>query len=158
MKRPIATIAAATAITVALPLVMVSEGLRTDAYLDPVGIPTICFGETLGVELGQSKSKAECTQMLAPRLEGFLKQMRSCTKGDMPVKTEAAFLSFTYNLGPGIYCRNIALKRWNMGKKVQACEAMMLYTKAGRPLRVLPGLVTRRLEERDLCLDGLRGT
>jgi lysozyme len=28
------------------------EGLRTRAYLDPVGIPTICYGHTNGVMLG----------------------------------------------------------------------------------------------------------
>ncbi len=28
------------------------EGLRTIAYRDPIGIPTVCFGETAGVKLG----------------------------------------------------------------------------------------------------------
>lgn len=146
-------LAATAAVAIALPLLMTSEGLRTDAYLDPVGIPTICYGETLGVELGQSHTVEECERMLADRAEGFLTAMRNCTTVPLPAKTEAAFLSFTYNLGEGVYCKNMARKRINKGKVKEACEALSLYNKAGG--RVLPGLVTRRAEERKLCLEGL---
>ena len=142
-------------LAISLPMVQDHEGLRTNAYLDPVGIPTICFGETLGVKLGQTKSVSECQEMLKPRLQGFLEQMRACTSVSLPAKTEAAFLSFTYNLGPGIYCKNMAQKRINKGNVRGACEALKYYTKAGQPLRVLPGLVKRREEERALCLQGL---
>jgi lysozyme len=149
-------VALAAAITIALPMVEHHEGLRTNAYLDPVGIPTICFGETLGVKMGDRKTVQECQDMLAPRLQGFLEEMRACTEAELPAKTEAAFLSFTYNLGSGVYCRNIAGKRINRGKVAEACEAMTLYVKAGNPRRTLRGLVRRRAEERDLCMAGLR--
>lgn len=141
-------------IAMALPMVKSSEGLRTNAYRDPVGIPTICFGETLGVRMGDTATVAECENMLGGRLEGFLVEMRSCTTADLPPKTEAAFLSFTYNLGSGVYCPNIAERRINQGKLWEACAALSLYNKAGG--RVLPGLVTRRAEERALCETGLR--
>jgi lysozyme len=146
----------AVILATATPMVMVHEGLRTKAYLDPVGIPTICFGETLGVKMGDVKSEQECTDMLQPRLEGFLTHMRSCTRSETPIpaKTEAAFLSFTYNLGTGVYCRNIAGKRINVGDLEGACAALLLYTKAGG--RELRGLVTRRKEEHALCVEGLR--
>lgn len=145
--------AGAVVVALALPMVKESEGLRTSAYLDPVGIPTICYGETLGVEMGDRKSVAQCDEMLVARLGGFLDDMRACTTVKLPAKTEAAFLSFTYNLGIGTYCRNMAAKRINKGKVREACEAMSLYTKAGG--RTLPGLVRRRAEERALCLEGL---
>lgn len=146
-------VAVATVIGLATPMIQEHEGLRTSAYLDPVGIPTICFGETLGVSLGDQATVSECHEMLEPRLVGFLEEMRDCTDVVLPAKTEAAFLSFTYNLGSGVYCSNIAGKRLNQGKLVEACEALDLYVYAGG--RVLRGLVKRRAEERDLCLTGL---
>lgn len=150
--------AAATAVVfaVATPMIQDHEGLRTKSYLDPVGIPTICFGETLGVNMGDRVSVSECHEMLKPRLQGFLKEMRACTNVPLPAKTEAALLSFTYNVGAGTYCRNIAQKRINQGRITEACEALKLYVKAGRPLRTLPGLVRRRSEESALCLQGLK--
>lgn len=146
-------VAVATVIGLAMPMIQEHEGLRINAYLDPVGIPTICFGETLGVSLGDQATVSECHHMLKPRLVGFLKEMRTCTDVALPAKTEAAFLSFTYNLGSGVYCTNIAKKRINKGKLVEACEALDLYVYAGG--RVLRGLVKRRTEERNLCLAGL---
>lgn len=53
----------ATVIGLATPMIQDHEGLRTNAYLDPVGIPTICFGETLGVSMGDTATVAECHDM-----------------------------------------------------------------------------------------------
>lgn len=146
--------AAASAVALAItPMIQSHEGLRTEAYRDPVGIPTICFGETLGVKMGDKKTVEECHEILQPRLLGFLTTMRNCTEPDLPLKTEAAFLSFTYNLGSGVYCQNIAEKRLNKGNLNEACNALLLYTKAGG--KELPGLVRRRAEEHELCIAGL---
>jgi hypothetical protein len=56
----------AAACAVATPLIMASEGLRTKPYLDPVKIPTVCYGETQ-VEM-RAYSKDECGAMLRKRL------------------------------------------------------------------------------------------
>lgn len=139
----------------AIPGVEFSEGTRLNAYRDPVGIPTICMGETKGVKMGDTKTLAECQAMLGGRLAEFLGEMRACTNVKLPAKTEAALLEFTYNVGSGTYCKNIAAKRLNKGKYVEACQALKLYVKGGRPLRTLPGLVTRRERESKACLEGL---
>lgn len=146
--------AIAAVVAIALPHVKEDEGLRTQAYRDPVGIPTVCYGETLGVRMGDTHTVAACEAMLGTRLTGFLEDMRACTRVALPAKTEAAFLSFTYNLGTGVYCRNMAGQRINQGRLWEACAAMSLYTRAGG--RELPGLVRRRAEERALCEEGLR--
>lgn len=145
--------AVAAIIAVSAPVVQKWEGLETTAYLDAVGIPTICFGETMGVKLGDTKSVEECKAMLEPRLAGFLAEMRDCTTVELPLEMESAFLSFSYNLGARTYCRNIAEKRLNLGKFEEACEAILLYNRAGG--RVLRGLVRRRAEEHAMCVKGL---
>ena len=63
-------------------------------------------------------------------------------------------MSFAYNLGSGVYCRNMAGSRINRGNLWEACAALSLYVRAGG--RELPGLVRRRAEERALCEEGLR--
>lgn len=147
-------LSAALVAALAIPMVQDHEGLRTEAYRDPVGIPTVCFGETLGVRMGDRYTVDQCKGMLQPRLEGFLAQMRRCTNEPLPAKTEAAFLSFTYNVGAGVYCQNIAEKRLNRGRIWEACAALSLYTYAkGKQFR---GLVRRRADERALCEQGLR--
>ncbi len=56
------------------------EGLRTVAYRDPIGIPTVCFGETRGVKMGDSYTVAQCKDMLGDGLKEFETGMRACMK------------------------------------------------------------------------------
>jgi lysozyme len=131
------------------------EGLRTYAYRDPVGIPTICFGETRGVKMGDHKTPAECKDMLISRLAEFETGMRKClTSPDtIPDNAYAAFLSFTYNAGAGNFCSSSMARLANKGDLRDACDALLMWDKA-RGIR-LPGLTKRRQEERALCLRGL---
>ncbi len=54
------------------------EGVRTVAYRDVVGIPTVCFGETRGVKIGDRYTLEECRVMLGEGVEHFEAGMRSC--------------------------------------------------------------------------------
>lgn len=131
------------------------EGLRTYAYRDPVGIPTICFGETRGVKMGDHKTPAECKDMLIARLAEFETGMRKClaSPDTIPDNAYAAFLSVSYNIGTGAFCKSSMARRANQGDIRGACEALLAWDKAGG-FR-LPGLTKRRQAERTLCLKGL---
>lgn len=41
-----------------------NEGLSLTAYKDSAGIPTICYGETKGVKMGQRASLSDCQRQL----------------------------------------------------------------------------------------------
>jgi lysozyme len=131
------------------------EGLRTFAYRDPVGIPTICFGETRGVRMGDRATAEECKAMLKVRLIEFETGMRSCLRAPdaLPVGAYAAFLSFTYNVGAGAFCRSTLASKANAGDIRGACNELPKWTTA-RGIR-LPGLVNRRKAEQAVCLKGL---
>lgn len=145
-----------TAIAAAvIALVSGFEGLRTAAYRDPVGIPTICFGETRGVHMGDSKTVAECQAMLGDRLAGFSAQLDRCLVARVPDKSYAALLSWTYNVGAGAACGSTLVRKANAGDLVGACNELSRWTRAAGI--VLPGLVNRRAEERALCLEGAAG-
>lgn len=129
------------------------EGLRQVAYSDPVGIPTICFGETKGVKLGQKASIDECRAMLAESLELADQAVMLCTKVALPDKRRAALVSFTYNVGGAAYCKSTLVKKLNAGDTVAACDELLRWTTA-KGVK-LPGLVKRRQQERELCREGL---
>lgn len=135
------------------------EGLRTRAYKDVVGVPTICFGETRNVRMGDVKSVAECQYMLGSRLEEFEKETlqnpRCVTNPDaIPDKSYVVFLSLAYNIGSNAFCKSTAVRYINSGDISNACYAIERFNRAGGV--VWKGLVRRRAEERELCLQGLR--
>jgi len=126
------------------------EGLRQVAYLDPVGIPTACFGETKNIKLGMKFTREECDGMLIESLIRHEKGMMRCTKVDLPDERYVALLSFTYNVGVNAYCTSTLVRKLNAGDTKGACDELPRWNKAkGIPL---PGLTKRRAEERELCM------
>lgn len=139
----------------AVALVGAWEGVRTVAYRDVVGIPTVCFGETRGVKMGDRYSMDECKAMLGDALVEFETGMRACLKNpdSIPAKPYTSFLSLTYNIGTGAFCRSTVARRANAGDIKGACNAIPAFNKAGG--RALKGLTARRADEQRLCLEGL---
>lgn len=132
------------------------EGLRTVAYADPVGIPTICFGETRGVKLGDVATKAQCEGMLKASLAEFSAAIDRCLPQNLPDAPYVAFLSAAYNIGPDAFCASSMARHARAGNLQAACDALLMWDKvtiAGAKVR-LPGLTNRRVEERKLCLSG----
>ncbi len=140
----------------AIALVGAWEGLRTVAYRDVVGVPTVCYGETRGVKMGDRYSKGECDAMLGAGLKDFEKGMRRCLKSPdkIPDKTYVAFLSFSYNVGIGAFCRSTLVRKANSGDLRGACKELLKWVNAGG--KRIRGLVNRRKDELRICLSGLR--
>jgi lysozyme len=132
------------------------EGYRPNAYLDAGGVPTICFGETKGVHIGDRKTRPECEAMFITRLDEFATHVESCITRPMPVKVEVAFVSLAYNIGWGGFCKSPIVALYNAGKSREACDAIHNRYVTQRGVGVLRGLVTRRNEESRICLDGLK--
>lgn len=133
------------------------EGLRTRAYIPiPGDVPTICFGETRGVKMGDTATIAECKVMLGNALVEFETNMRRCliAPDRIPDKPYVSFLSLSYNIGSRAFCNSTAARKANAGDVRGACDAILSWNKAGG--RVVPGLSRRRAEERKLCLEGLQ--
>lgn len=131
------------------------EGLRLTAYRDVVGIPTVCYGETKGVQMGDSYTKEQCDDMLADRLAEFEAGISACIEpwDDLPVKTRISLVSWAYNVGVGGACRSTAVRRFNAGDYRGGCDAVQWWNKAGG--RTIPGLVNRRAAEHRLCVADL---
>ncbi len=162
--------AVAASVAIATPFIAPWEGKKNDPYLDIVGIPTVCYGETR-VEM-RRYTDAECMDMLQPAVEGFAKDVLTCTPGlaHHPYQLAAA-TSLTYNIGSGAYCRSTVAKRFNAGDLRGGCAAFALFNgatyskpqpnhncrqlKDGRWFCEVQGLINRRKDEVGLCMVGL---
>lgn len=132
------------------------EGMRTRAYIPiPGDVPTVCFGETRGVKMGDTHTPAECKAMLGTALVEFETNMRRCLVNPdrIPDKPYVAFLSVSYNIGSRAFCASTIARKANVGDIRGACDALLVWNKAGG--RVVQGLVNRRAAERKLCLEGV---
>ena len=147
-------VAAAAIFAAALPVVAASEGLRVKPYYDLVGVKTVCYGETRGVE-DRVYSKAECDAMLVDGLEDFYKQVDPCLPDALPPASTGMFLSLAWNVGPGAVCKSKTIQTaFAKADYHAACRAIGLFNRAGG--KVVQGLVNRRAEEVRLCLAGLK--
>lgn len=145
-----------TVMAAAIALIGAWEGLRTVAYKDIVGVPTVCYGETRGVKIGDKYTVAECKAMLGEGIKDFEQGIRKCLKNpdSIPDKSYVAFLSLSYNIGQGAFCKSTVVRRINSGDIKGACNAITMWNRAGG--KVVKGLTNRRLEEKGICLEGLK--
>lgn len=146
---------AAAAVAIATAVIAPWEGVELRAYRDIVGVPTLCYGETRGVKIGDSATLAQCQTMLARGVAEFEVTIRPCLPPVLPDQTRAAFISAAYNIGSGAFCKSSMSRLAKAGNIIGACDALMWWNKAGG--KVVRGLTNRRKAERDLCLKGLAG-
>ena len=144
----------AGATALAVPLVMLYEGVVLRTYADPINKITACVGHT-GPELrmGQRYTRQQCEDMLYGDLLKHTAAL-DCIKRPMTDNQKAAFLSFAFNVGNKAFCDSTLARKANAGDMLGACAELSRWTRAGG--RELPGLVKRRAAERELCEGGLQ--
>ena len=143
-------IIAAGAVAIATVTVSYFEGRKNHAYLDVVGVPTICDGITQGVKLGQYKNDAECDQLLQKELKASFNTVETYVKVPLTETRKAALASFVYNVGAGAFARSTLLRKLNAGDTQGACDELRRWVFAGG--KKWQGLINRREVERWLCL------
>jgi lysozyme len=133
--------------------IAVSEGYRGTAYDDGVGVQTIGFGTTEGVKPGDKTDPVRSLIRLNKSASVYSDAVKRCAPVPMYQYEFDALVSLTYNIGPDAFCRSTVAKKMVMGDYKGACDAILLFNRAGG--KVNPGLVKRREAERKLCL-GIR--
>jgi lysozyme len=122
------------------------EGLKLNAYLDPIGIPTIGYGHTKNVQMGDTITQAEADALLRSDLAEFEGYVNSLVKQPLTQNQFDALVSFTYNLGPGNLQRSTLLSKVNQDPKQDTIPPEFLkWNKADG--RVFAGLTNRRKDE-----------
>jgi lysozyme len=150
--KTLATVTGGAAAALILTTVAMWEGKRNDPYQDIVGVWTVCYGETK-VRM-EHYTDEECRGMLDRSLVGYAEPVlkRNPSLQGHPHQLAAA-VSLTYNIGPANYTRSTVAKRFSRGDWRGACDAFLMWSKAGG--KVIRGLQRRREAERKLCLTDL---
>ena len=122
------------------------EGLRQTAYVDPVGVVTVCAGHTRTAKLGQTLTAAQCTALLKQDVRDSEQAVKRLVKVPLTQNQFDALVSFTFNVGAGNLAKSTLLRKLNANDCWGAGAEFSRWTYGGGC--VLPGLVTRRASER----------
>jgi lysozyme len=144
-------VAAGGVLAIAAVFVPIYEGTVLGTYVDPVGIPTACMGETgPHIRLGQRFTMAQCEAMLDASLLSHARGLDDCIHVPLAAHEAAAVLSFGYNVGVRAACTSTMVRMVNAGRPAaEWCPQLerWVYAKGIK----LNGLVKRRAAERALC-------
>jgi len=151
MSAPQRTAISALALSAAgLVAIAQYEGYRGAAYDDGVGVQTIGFGTTRGVQKGDRIDPVRALQRLNADAAIFERQLALCIHVPLYQHEWDAYVSWAYNVGAAAACKSTLIKKLNRGDYVGACNELPRWNRAGG--RVLPGLVKRRQAEKNTCL------
>lgn len=130
------------------------EGLRLDAYLDSVGVPTIGYGSTGNAKLGDHITEAEAERRLMADVvpaQGVVSRLVALPLSD---NEYGALVCFVFNVGVSAFTGSTLLKVLKQGDKALVPAQLMRWTKGKDPktgqMIELPGLVNRRRLECEL--------
>ena len=133
-----------------LALIRQFEGLRLSAYKCPAGVPTIGYGTTKGVKMGDTITRDEADRLLLEDAQRFADHVKALVKVPLNQNQTDALVSFVYNIGPAAFGKSTMLKLINQGLLEDAANQFVRWNRAGD--QVLAGLTRRRMAERDLFL------
>ncbi len=121
------------------------EGCRLTAYQDSVGVWTIGFGHTLGVQEGDTCTQEQAVQWLMQDLQSAQDAVTSQVTVPLTQNQLEALTDFVFNEGSGHFESSTLLKLLNAGNYAAADAEFAKWDLAGG--KVLPGLVRRRAAE-----------
>lgn len=126
------------------------EGYEPKPYRDIVGVLTVCYGHTGGVEQ-RTYTRAECDALLQSDMGKHWAGVSRCIVAPIKDNEAAAVLSLAFNVGTSAVCRSTLVKKINAGAPpVEFCRELFKWVYAGG--RKVRGLERRRAAEYKLCM------
>ncbi|MPU29107.1 lysozyme [Escherichia coli] len=138
-----------------LELIGNAEGCRRDPYVCPAAKLTDGIGNTHGVKAGVRKTDVQ----IAADWERNILEAERCVNSygngrKLSDNTFSAATSITFNAGCGNMKSSTLFQYLRTGETEKACNQFTRWVYGGG--KVLPGLVTRRSAEKQLCMDGAK--
>jgi lysozyme len=127
------------------------EGFSPVAYIPvPGDVPTIGFGTTGGVKMGDRITPTEAMGRALSDIGKFEGALKQCVTVPLHQYEYDAYISLSYNIGSAAFCNSTLVKRLNAGEYGEACRQILVWDKfRGKPLA---GLTKRRQEEYRKCI------
>lgn len=128
------------------------EGFSGEAYIPvPGDVPTIGFGSTSGVEMGDKISVPEALERLMRDVEMTEDAIGQCVKVPLSQGEYDAYTSFIFNVGGNAFCASTLVKKLNAGDYPGACLELKRWVYVDG--KVVHGLVKRRNMEFQMCMN-----
>lgn len=130
----------------------VREGYRDTAYIPvPGDVPTIGFGDTHGVRMGDRTDPVRALIKLEGHVNTSQEKLRSCL-GDIPLFQYEwdAYVTLSINVGPGAVCKSSIRTKLLAFDYQAACKTILDFNKFKGG--VLKGLVAAREREYKMCM------
>lgn len=126
------------------------EGLRLSAYLCPAGIPTIGYGHTKGVKMGQRITQAMAEDLLVEDIAPIEKALHGMRINFRQEQFDA-LVSWIFNLGWGRFSSSTLFKKVTaLAPDEEITDQVVKWIYSGQ--KPLAGLMKRRVKEANLFL------
>lgn len=132
-----------------LSIIKQCEGCRLKAYLCPSLIPTIGYGHTTGVKMGDTITQADADRFLLQDIKRFEQAVSALVKVPINTNQFSALVSFTFNVGVGAFKSSTLLKKLNL-RDYKGCSNEFERWVYGSNKKPLEGLKKRRKLEKQL--------
>lgn len=150
-RNPRAAIAGLALSAAALVGLVAHEGYSDKAYTPvPGDVPTIGFGTTQGVKLGDKITPQKALERALADVQKFEGAIKRCVKVPLYQHEYDAYLLLQYNIGEGAFCGSTLVKKLNAGDYAGACAEVLNWDRfKGKRLR---GLTIRRQQDYQKCI------
>ena len=127
------------------------EGFSDTAYIPIAGdVPTIGFGTTEGVKLGDTITPEKAIERAYRDIQKTESAIHKCVHVPLSDGEYSAFVSLAYNIGTSAFCKSTLVKKLNTGDYEGACKEIKRWVYSGG--RKVQGLVNRRENEYRMCM------
>lgn len=149
-SSPRIVIAAVTLSASAFVGLALHENYRGTAYMPtPNDVPTIGFGTTDGVKMGDTITVPKALSRALTDISKFEGAIKQCVKVPLHQYEYDAFVSFAYNIGSSAFCSSTLVRKLNAEDYAGACAEISRWNR--QKGKVLDGLTIRREQERAAC-------
>lgn len=155
MQRPSRNVVAGLSLSAAaLVGIVLHEGYSDEAITPvPGDVPTIGFGTTEGVKMGDKITPPKALERALSDISKYEGALKKCVRVPLSQNEYDAYVSLSYNIGTGAFCKSTLVKYLNEFRYEEACNEILKWDKfKGKPLR---GLTLRRQEEHRKCLGNI---
>lgn len=155
MQRPSRNVVAGLSLSAAaLVGIVLHEGYSNEAITPvPGDVPTIGFGTTEGVKMGDRITPPKALERALSDISKYEGALKKCVRVPLSQNEYDAYVSLSYNIGTGAFCKSTLVKYLNEFRYEEACNEILKWDKfKGKPLR---GLTLRRQEEYRKCLGNI---
>lgn len=132
--------------------IVAREGYSDTAIVPvPGDVPTIGFGTTEGVKMGDRITPGQAVARAVRDVQKYEGAVKECVTVPLSQAEYDTYISLAYNIGTGAFCKSTLVRKLNAQDYAGACQQILVWDKfKGFPLR---GLTIRRQAEFKACME-----